>query len=110
MQAIRTIIWVLLAVALAAFIAINWNPVRVNFWPLSDGYLHFDWPVGFIVLFSFVLGLLPMWLLHRAARWRLNRRIATLENTVKATTATVPPPVATLTQLDAAAASEAPPA
>jgi hypothetical protein len=56
MQVIRTIVWVFFAVVLVAFIAINWNPVRVNFWPLSDGYLHFDWPVGFIVLFSFVLG------------------------------------------------------
>ncbi|HVR91242.1 MAG TPA: LapA family protein [Novosphingobium sp.] len=115
MQAIRTIIWVLLAVALAAFIAINWNPVQVNLWPLQAGYLYVNWPVGFIVLFSFGLGLLPMWLLHRAARWRLNRRISTLENTVKATT-TPPPPVAapmgTLTQLDAAAAatSDTPPA
>jgi hypothetical protein len=37
----------------------------------------------------------------KAARWRLNRRIATLENTVKATTPTAP--LATSTQLDAAA-------
>ena len=110
MQAIRTIIWVLLAVVLAAFIAINWNSVPVKLWPTDQGFYVVDWPIGFIVLFSFTLGLLPMWLLHRAARWRLNRRIATLENTVKATTVTPPPPVGTLTQLDAAAASEAPPA
>jgi lipopolysaccharide assembly protein A len=106
MQVIRTIVWVFFAVVLVAFIAINWNPVRVNFWPLSDGYLHFDWPVGFIVLFSFVLGWIPMWLLHRASKWRANRRIASLENTVKANTAT--PPLATSTQLEAAALTPSP--
>ena len=102
MQAIRTIVWVVLAIVLVAFIAINWTPVSVNFWPLQDGYLHFEWPVGFIVLLAFLAGLLPTWLMHRAAKWRLNRRIATLENTVKATTpAPIVPPLATSTQLEA---------
>ncbi len=104
MQFIRTAIWVFFAIVLVAFIAINWNPVRVNIWPLQDGYLHFDWPVGFIVLIAFALGLLPMWLLSKAGKWRLNRRINVLENTVKATTPT--PPLATSTQLDAAAADQ----
>jgi len=105
MQILRTIFWVLLTIVLVAFIAINWDIVPVNFWPLDDGtYLHFNWPIGFLVLISFLAGLLPMWLLNRATRWRLNRRISTLENSVLAnsTTATPPPPIATSTQLEAA--------
>jgi lipopolysaccharide assembly protein A len=100
MQTIRTIAWMLVAILFAAFVAINWQRVEVNFWPLADGYLHFDWPVGFVAIISFLIGLIPMWLLGRATRWALNRRIATLENSLKA--ATVSPPIATSTQFEAA--------
>ena len=101
MQIIRTIVWVLITIVLVAFIAINWEKVPVNFWPLDDGsYLHFEWPVGFIALIFFVLGMLPMWLLSKAKRWRLKRRINALENSVRANAA--PPPIATTTQLEAA--------
>jgi len=84
MQIIRTIVWVLLTAVLVAFIAMNWEVAPVNFWPLDKGYLHLNWPVGVIALFFYLLGLLPMWLLSRAGRWRLNRRLAALENSVRA--------------------------
>jgi uncharacterized integral membrane protein len=101
MQVIRTIVWVFLTVVLVAFVAINWEPVDVNFWPLDDGsYLHFRWPVGFVALVFFFLGLTPMWLLAKAGKWRLRRQISALENTVRATTTTNPAPLATATQLD----------
>lgn len=104
MQVIRTVVWVLVTVVLVAFIAINWTPVAVNIWPLDNGtYLHFQWPVGFIVLISFLLGMLPMWLLAKAGKWRLTRRISSLENTVKATAVSQPSAVATTTQLETAA-------
>ncbi len=91
MQAIRTVLWVLLAIVMVAFIAINWVAVPVNIWPVADGtYLHFNWPIGLVVLVSFLLGLVPMWLLHKGARWRFNRRIGTLENSVRAASVSVP--------------------
>lgn len=105
MQTIRTILLLVITIALVAFIAINWETVPVNFWPLDDGtYLHFEWPVGFIVLISFLGGMIPMWLLHKGVRWRFQRRIANLENTVRASASPTPTAVATTTQLDAAAA------
>lgn len=116
MGAIRSILLILLTIALVAFIAINWAKVPVNFWPLEDGtYLHFEWPVGFIVLISFVAGVVPMWLLHKGARWQLNRRIANLENSVRAvsTSAAVAAPATTTsatTPLDAAPAEPHSPA
>ncbi len=86
MQIIRTILWVIITAILVAFIAINWTAVPVNFWPLADGkYVHFQWPVGVVALVFFLLGAAPMWLIHRAGRWRLKRRINSLENTVAAT-------------------------
>ena len=91
MQAIRTIIWVLITIVAVGFVAINWTLVPINFWPVADGkYIGFTWPVGLIALMGFVLGLLPMWLLHKTAAWRLRRRIGTLENSVRAASVSTP--------------------
>jgi putative membrane protein len=91
MQIFRTIGWVILLIALTAFIAINWNWVPVRFWPQGDGtFLSFQWPVGLVALLFFVIGLVPMWLLHKGASWRWNRRIGTLENSVRAASTSSP--------------------
>ena len=100
MQIIRTIIWILILIALLLFSLNNWTPVEVKIW---DG-LVLDTKLPALVLVSFGAGLLPMWILSKAARWRLKRRINTLENTVRATTPT--PMLATSTQLEAATASQ----
>ena len=92
MQVIRTIVWVVITAILVAFIAMNWERAPVNFWPLQDDYLKFDWPVGIIALFFYLLGLVPMWLFHRAGRWRLHRKITALENSVRVA-ATIAPVV-----------------
>lgn len=85
MKVIRTLSWIVITAILVSFIAMNWVKVPVNFWPLDDGnYIHFQWPVGFVALFFFILGVIPTWLYFRAVRWRLNRRIASLENTLRA--------------------------
>lgn len=85
MNIIRTVLWIAITAILVAFIAMNWAKVPVNFWPLDDGnYIHFEWPVGVVALLFFGLGMLPVWLYLRAVRWRLNRRIATLENSLRA--------------------------
>ena len=103
MRAIRTLVWVVVTAMLVAFIAMNWHRAEVNFWPLADGkYLHFEWPVGFLALIFFLLGLVPMWLLHKAGRWRMTRRINALENSVRTAAAAPPPPLATSTQLESA--------
>ena len=111
MGAIRSILLVLLTVVLVAFIAINWTKVPVNFWPLDNGeYLNFEWPVGFIVLISFMAGVVPMWLLHKGARWRLNRRIASLENSVRSVAISTPSNASPSNPLDAGAAAPHSPA
>ena len=102
MRVITTLIWVVITAALVAFIAMNWHTAAVNFWPTQNGYLHFEWPIGFIALVSYLAGLLPMWLLHRTGRFLMSRKINSLENTVRQQAATPPPPpIATSTQLEA---------
>ena len=92
MQLVRTLIWIVVTIILVAFVAMNWEKAPVNFWPLEDTYLHFEWPIGFIALVFFVLGVLPMWLVLRATRWRLERRIQSLESSLRAAAAVSPPP------------------
>jgi len=81
MQIVRTVLWVLIFVGIALFSAINWKPVEVNLW--GDFVVETKVPV--LVIVSFLLGLVPMWLYHRGAKWSLNRRINSLENAVRST-------------------------
>ena len=101
MQVVRTIVWVLLAVALLLFSFNNWQPVDVKIW---EG-LVLETKLPALVIVSFLLGLVPMWLLSKAGKWRLNRKINALEKSVQATTPihapAAAPPLATSTQLEA---------
>lgn len=90
MQVVRTILWVLLFVGLMAFSFFNWKPVEVTIWD----NLVLETKVPALVIVSFLLGMIPTWLLHRGTKWRMNRRIKTLENAAKSaaiTPATTPP-------------------
>ncbi|MGE3691614.1 MAG: DUF1049 domain-containing protein [Novosphingobium sp.] len=96
MQIVRTVVWVVLAIALLLFAINNWHPVDIKIW---EG-LILETKLPALVFLSFLLGLVPMWLLSKAGKWRLTRRINALENSVKASAA--PPPIGTSTQLEAA--------
>ncbi|MGB3752977.1 MAG: DUF1049 domain-containing protein [Parerythrobacter sp.] len=84
MQIFRTLIWVLILVILLAFSAFNWKPVEVQIWD----NLVLETKVPALVIVSFLLGLIPMWLIYRGTKWRLSRRIVTLENALKTNTVT----------------------
>lgn len=75
---LRTIFWVVVIAALAAFSAVNWVPVEVRIW---EGLL-LETRLPALVIGAFLLGLVPMWFLYRATRWRLARRITTLETSL----------------------------
>src|SRR5688572_491287 len=80
MKIVRTIVWVLLLVALLIFSINNWNPVEVKIW---EG-LVLETKIPALVVIAFLIGMVPMWLLHRASRWNNERRIASLENAARA--------------------------
>jgi lipopolysaccharide assembly protein A len=102
-KVIRTLSWIVVAAIWLAFLVLNWGqPVQVIIWPLESSYLQFAWPVSVIALVFFLIGALPVWLYHRAARWRWQRRVASLESSLRA--AAMQPPIATSTQLDAQSA------
>ena len=97
MQIVRTIGWVLLLFSLLAFSFFNWKPVEVQIW--SNLVLETKLPA--LVVVSFLLGLVPMWLVHRASKWRATRRINALETATNRLATPAPAP--------AAAATPAPP-
>ncbi|AKH41258.1 putative integral membrane protein [Altererythrobacter atlanticus] len=79
MQIIRTIVWVVLLIALLIFSIFNWTPVEVKIW---EG-LVLETKIPALVAVAFLIGLVPMWLLHRGTKWHLGRRITSLENAAR---------------------------
>lgn len=75
MQFVKTLLWIVLALAVALFAIRNGAPVTVNLW--SD--LQMVTPLWVVVILSFLAGLLPVLALHRTARWRWRRRLEQAE-------------------------------
>jgi uncharacterized integral membrane protein len=71
MQFLKTLFWVVLAVAAVIFAMRNWTPVTVNLW----GGLLVDAKLPVLVFGAFLVGFLPTFGYHRATRWRLKRRL-----------------------------------
>lgn len=91
MQFLRTAFWVVIAVGLAFFCMANYVPVTVRLW--GDIVMETKLPV--LLIGAFLLGALPFWIMARATRWRLKRRLdSTQKALVVATAAAAPPPPA----------------
>jgi uncharacterized integral membrane protein len=86
MQFIKTLFWAILAVVLIVFAVQNWSPVSVLIW--TD--LRADTKLPVLVIGAFLLGFLPTYMLYRTDRWRLRRRITTLENSLRPAPAPIP--------------------
>ena len=95
MQFLKTLFWVALAVILVLFASVNWDTVTLDLW----GGLQADVKLPVLVLAAFLLGFVPMLIVHRARLWSLKRRLEILERqspaiAAPATTAAPPPAVA----------------
>lgn len=95
MQVVRTIVWVLLLAAFLLFSFANWDEqVVVRIWQ----NLVWETKLPAVVVVAFLVGLVPMWLLHWATKWQLRRRIGSLESAARAAAMTptaapaAPPP------------------
>ncbi|MEM8918699.1 MAG: hypothetical protein AAGE37_07540 [Pseudomonadota bacterium] len=89
MQFIKTLFWVILAVILVVFAVNNWSPTSVLVWEET----RVDTKLPVLVIGAFLLGFLPMWVLHRTLKWRMSRRIKTLEAAARPRPAPSPAPV-----------------
>jgi uncharacterized integral membrane protein len=75
MQFLKTLFWVLLAVLIALFASRNWTDVTLNLW----GDIQVDIKIPVLLAVMFLLGFLPIFLLHRARLWTMRRRIQAQE-------------------------------
>ncbi len=79
MQIVRTIIWVMILFGILTFSFFNWDTVEVNLWE----NLVLETKIPVLVITAFVLGLVPMWFYYRSVKWSLDRRIRSLEASIK---------------------------
>ena len=85
MHVVRTIVWLLLLVAFVIFSMANWEPgITVRIWQ----NLVVETKLPAVMLVAFLLGLVPMWLLSRAQKFALNRRISSLETAARSAATT----------------------
>lgn len=90
MQFLKTLFWVMIAVAAVIFAFNNWEVVQVRLW--SGLILDAKLPV--LLLIAFLTGFLPPLLLLQASRWRLRRRLDAAERALaEIRHADAPPPV-----------------
>jgi uncharacterized integral membrane protein len=88
MRFLKTLIWVTIIIGLIVFAINNWDAVSVRLW----GGLRLDTKLPALVIVAFLLGFLPLYLVHRTQIWRMKRRILTLEGNQRASA--LPPPPA----------------
>lgn len=88
MQFLRTLLWVVIAVFVAIIASENWRDVTLDLW----GNLQLDVKIPVLLLFVFLLGLLPTWLIMRGKMWRLERRAGQEDQARQVPAAPVAPP------------------
>jgi lipopolysaccharide assembly protein A len=88
MQFLRTVFWVVLAVLGVIFAFNNGQRVDVVVW----GDILFNMPLWLVALLSFLTGLLPVLILHRATRWSLSRKLDAANRNLTETRAVIDPP------------------
>ena len=86
MSFLKTLFWVIFLVGFTVFAVNNWQPVSMKLW---NG-LWLDSKLPAVIGASFLLGFLPLWIWHRTVRYRMSRRIATLESGAKTMAANIP--------------------
>ena len=69
MNFLKTLLWILIAAALAIFATANWTDATLKLW----GGLLLTIKLPFLLLLAFVVGWLPTWLIMRGKLWRVKR-------------------------------------
>ena len=75
MQFLKTLFWIVLTVILVLFAKANWIAVPLRLW----GGLEADVKLPILILFAFLIGFLPTFLIYRARLWSLRRRLEPAE-------------------------------
>ncbi len=79
MSFLKTVFWVMLLVGFTVFAVNNWQPLSVRLW----GGMWLDTKLPALIGAALLLGYLPLYFWHKTQKFRLNRRIATLESAAR---------------------------
>ena len=99
MQFLKTLFWVVLAIAMVLFARENWEPVEIRLW---SGLIA-EVKLPFLLFVTFLIGFLPTYLYYRGRIWTMRRQINRPER-VHVANQPIPAAPATPRQSDAAAA------
>ena len=89
MRFLKMLIWVTIIVGLVVFATNNWQPVSLHLW----GGLRLDTKLPALVMVAFLLGFLPVYILHLTQVWQMKRRIHVLESNQRSMSAPPQQPV-----------------
>ena len=90
MQFLKILFWCLLTFLAAIFTYGNWDLVEIHLW---SGLIA-DVNLPLLLLVTFLVGFLPMLIVHHAVRWRLRQRLATCERALADLRIAPPLPIA----------------
>jgi len=82
MAFLRTLFWIVVTVIVVVFSVRNWVPVPVNVF--GDTVVETKLPM--LILIGFLIGFVPLYIWHRAFKWRQKRKLSAIDRTP-------PPPV-----------------
>jgi len=86
MAFLRTLLWIVITVIVVVFSVRNWVPVPVNLF--GDTVVETKLPM--LLLIGFLIGFVPLYVWHRAVKWRHSRKLSQIERS--ATPAPTPTP------------------
>ena len=75
MHFLKTLLWVLIAVAVSLFASHNWFNVTISLW----GDIVADIKLPLLLLAAFLAGFVPSWSVLRARTWSYRRRLEAME-------------------------------
>lgn len=90
MQFLKTIFWVILAVAIAIFATANWHDTFIDLW--GDLRMAIKLPV--LLALVFAISFFPTMFYYRAKVWRLQKKLGLSERNIAQAPVTPPPPSA----------------
>lgn len=80
MRFLKLLLFILLALVLAWFAALNWVPVTIRLWAPYELVIRL--PV--LIVAAVLLGWLPSAIVHSLSRWRWSRRLTRTERELEA--------------------------
>lgn len=88
MQFLKTLFWAMLTALVVIFASRNWFSVTVSLW----GGLAADIKLPILLLFAFLVGFVPCFILYRASIWQYRRRTDNLQRALDDARSQLPSP------------------